>query len=166
MSEATAEKSPFRIRLAQSSDVREITRVINSAFRNAESFFVERDRIDIQSVHEFLAKGKFLVGEHEAAIVGCVYVELGGEHAYIGLLAVDPTLQRSGLGSQLMTAAEDYCRHSGCRFVDLRIVSVRPELPMFYRKRGYVEAGTEPFPDSIPTKLSCHFVKMSKGLAG
>ena len=34
------------IRIAGPDDVGEIMRVINLAFRNAESFFIERDRVD------------------------------------------------------------------------------------------------------------------------
>jgi hypothetical protein len=48
--------------------------------------------------------------------------------------------------------------------MDLQIVSVREELPRFYRRRGYIETGTAPFPADLTPKLPCHFVKMSKPL--
>jgi len=48
--------------------------------------------------------------------------------------------------------------------MDLRIVNLREELPAFYRKLGYMETGTEPFPSDLDTKLPCHFVNMSKPL--
>jgi hypothetical protein len=63
-----------------------------------------------------------------------------------------------------MTAAEEYCAKAGCRFMDLRIVNVRRELPAFYRNRGYVETVTEPFTPGLAPKVPCHFVKMSKRL--
>jgi hypothetical protein len=63
-----------------------------------------------------------------------------------------------------MAAAEDYCAQSGSRFVDLQIVSLRKELPDFYRRRGYTETGTAAFTPGIETKLPCHFIKMSKPL--
>ncbi len=38
-----------------------------------------------------------------------------------------------------MSAAEGHCARAGSRYMDLRIVSVRKELPSFYRNRGYIE---------------------------
>jgi GNAT superfamily N-acetyltransferase len=120
-------------------------------------------------VRDFLQKGTFLVAGNGAAsdssLRGCVYVERRGDRSYLGLLAVDPSLQKSGLGSQLMNAAEEFCAKAGSRFMDLRIVNVRTELPVFYHRRGYVETGTEPFPPGLSPKLPCHFVLMSKPLA-
>ncbi|HKG99084.1 MAG TPA: hypothetical protein VKA97_14785, partial [Pyrinomonadaceae bacterium] len=68
------------------------------------------------------------------------------------------------LGSFLMVAAENYCRERGSRFMDIYIVNLRQELPPFYRRRGYVETGTAPFPEDIVTKIPCHFIIMSKVL--
>jgi GNAT superfamily N-acetyltransferase len=157
---------PVRLRLAAAADAEAITRVINAAFKNAESFFIERDRIDPAKVREFLEIGQFLVLEDEGGLAACVYVEKRGERGYAGLLAVAPSRQRAGLGSSLMSAAEEHCRESGCRFMDLQIVNLRRELPEFYRRRGYVQIGTAPFTPGLPTKLPCHFVKMTKPLAG
>jgi N-acetylglutamate synthase-like GNAT family acetyltransferase len=141
-----------------------ITAVINAAFRQAESFFVERDRIDVEKVQALLRSGEFIVSEENGKITGCVYVEMRGERSYLGLLAVDPKAQKSGLGSKLMSAAEDHCRKAGSRFMDIQIVNLRKELPEFYHRRGYVETGTAPFTAGIETKIPCHFVKMAKGL--
>jgi GNAT superfamily N-acetyltransferase len=140
-------------------------RVINLAFRAAESFFVEGDRITPEILQSMLDKGNFLLAEAAAGLVGCVYVELQGERAYFGLLAVDPARQHRGLGRRLIDEAENHARAGGCRIMDLRIVSVREELPPFYRRLGYVETGTAPFPTEIKSKLPCHFVLMSKPLA-
>ncbi len=138
-------------------------RVINAAFRAAESFFIERDRVNLESMRPFLQKGKFLVAD-DGEVVGCVYIELRGERAYLGLLSVDPQRQGAGLGSTLMNAAEEFCKNAGCRFMDLRIVNLRTENEAFYKRRGYAETGTEPFPAELTTKLPCHFVNMSKKL--
>ena len=143
---------PVRVRIAKPADAERIRTVINSAFRPAEGFFVDEDRIDVEGVLNFLDTGEFLLAESERLLLGCVYVEprpflvnegsfvpldrtledpgkedfdLGGEmrnseseirnpkfsRAYLGLLAVDPAHQQSGLGSVLMDAAEDYCRN-------------------------------------------------------
>lgn len=152
-------------RVAEVTDAPAIMAVINAAFRRAESFLIDRDRVDLEMVRSLLEKGKFLVAEEDHDLVGCVYVELRGDRAYLGLLSVDPDRQKAGLGSQLMNAAENYCARAGCRFMDLRIVNVRRELPAFYRHRGYVETGTAPFTPGLNPKVPCHFVEMSKPLS-
>jgi N-acetylglutamate synthase-like GNAT family acetyltransferase len=154
----------FRLRIAEVRDAEAIVSVINAAFRKAEGFLLDRDRIDLQTVQELLQKGTFLVAE-DSFLCGCVYVEpRGGDRSYLGLLSVNARLQKSGLSSQLMNAAETYCAKAGSRFMDLPIVSVRKDLPDFYHRRGYVETGTAPFPAGLNPKLPCHFILMSKPL--
>ena len=156
----------MQVRVAEVTDSETIVAVINAAFRNAEGFLIDGDRIDLQTVHELLHKGAFLVFDgNDNKMIGCVYVERRNDRSYLGLLSVDPRYQRAGVGAQLMTAAEEYCAKTGSRFMDLRIVNVRKELPHFYRARGYVETGTEPFTLGVKPKVPCHFVKMSKPLA-
>jgi len=154
----------MQTRVAEGSDVEAITTVINAAFKRAESFFIERDRIDYDAVRRFMQCGQFLLLEDDRGLAGCVYVEKRGDRAYTGLLAVDPSRQKAGLGSQLMIAAEDHARESGSRFMDIRIVSLRRELPEFYFRRGYTPTGTEPFTAGLKTKIPCHFINMSKPL--
>jgi ribosomal protein S18 acetylase RimI-like enzyme len=153
-----------KIRWAEPRDVAPIVRVINLAFRTAEGFFVEGDRSSAEILLPMLDKGIFLLAEDATGLAACGYVELRGERAYFGLLAVDPARQHRGLGRRLIDEAEDYARASGCRVMDLRIVNLRAELSPFYRRLGYVETGTEPFPAEIKSKLPCHFVLMSKPL--
>jgi predicted N-acetyltransferase YhbS len=153
------------LRVAGMPEAKAITDVINAAFRQAESFFVEADRVDPEKAQGLLRTGEFLVSDEDDVITGCVYVEMRGDRSYLGLLAVDPKAQGSGLGSKLMSAAEDHCRTAGSQFMDIQIVSLRKELPEFYHRRGYVEAGTAPFTAGLDPKLPCHFVKMSKPLA-
>ena len=152
------------IRKASHADAARITTLINVAFAVAELFFVEGDRITKEEVVESLGVGAFLVGETNGDLAGCVYVEPRGTRAYLGLLSVDPNLQQKGTGSNLMSAGEEYCRRLGCRFMDIKIVNHRTTLPDFYRKRGYVENGTSPFPPEVETKLPCHFIDMTKDL--
>ena len=154
----------MQFRLAELTDAESVTALINLAFRNAEAFLIERDRIDIDSVRSLLEKGEFLLAEEEGALVGCGYVEVRGDRSYLGLLSVDPGRQKAGLGSKIMSACEEYCAKAGCRFMDLRIISVRQELPRFYHRLGYVETGTEPLTPGLKPKLPCHFITMSKPL--
>ena len=151
------------IRKAEPNDAENVVRLVNLAFRR-ERFFTEDDRTNPESVRNLLQKGAFLLAEEAGALLGCVYVEVRGQRGYFGMLAVDPALQRAGLGSRLVTAAEEYCRASGCSFMDLTLVNLRRELPGYYRKRGYVDDGTEPFITAARLKMPCHLVKMTKPL--
>jgi GNAT superfamily N-acetyltransferase len=106
-------------------DAEAIVSVINAAFRKAESFLIDRDRIEFATVRELLRTGRFLVADDLGAVSGCVYVESRGDRSYLGLLSVGPEHQKSGLGTKLMDAAEDHCAKAGSRFMDLRIVNVQ-----------------------------------------
>jgi GNAT superfamily N-acetyltransferase len=150
------------IRVATPADAANMTRVINAAFRIAEGFFLDGNRITQAEVEELLVKGAFLLAETGDKVDGCVYVEPRGDRSYLGLLSVDPDRQQGGLGSLLMNEAESYCRRRGSRFMDILIVSLREELPAFYRKRGYVENGTTPA--DLESKIPCHFINMAKSL--
>lgn len=138
-----------------------LARLINAAFL-VEQPFIEGDRINPDGVRAYMEKGKFLLAEDSAGLVGCVYVELRGDRGYLGLLGVDPPRQGMGLGRQLMDAAENYFRQACCQTIDLRIVSARTALPAFYRHLGYVETGTAPFSPDVPAKVPCHYILMSK----
>lgn len=154
----------IRTRTAESADAENIASLVNSAFR-PERFFIDGDRTNPVKVRALLPKGKFLLAEEGSSLIGCVYAELRGERGHFGLLAVDPARQRAGIGARLVAAAEDYCRSAGCRFMDLTMMNLRTELPGYYRRLGYVESGTLPFPDEQhPPKIPCHLVRMSKSL--
>jgi predicted N-acetyltransferase YhbS len=156
--------STVPIRVATSADAARITDVINAAFRIAEGFFIDSKRVTEAEVQESLRKGDFLLAESNEKVYGCVYVELRGTRSYLGLLSVDPASQGSGLGSLLMQEAEQFCRERGSRFMDILIVHLREELPSFYRKRGYIEDGTSPFPADVETRVPVHFINMWKPL--
>ena len=148
------------IRRAGPEDAETLVRIINLAFQ-VEKFFIRGDRIDLAGVRAFLENGEFLM----AGTQGCVYLEPRGDRCYLGLLSVDPALQRTGMGRRLMRAAEAHARELGCRAIDLRVVNLRAELPAFYHRLGYSENGTSEFPPEIPVLQPCHFVHMAKVLA-
>ena len=157
-------KSPTHLRLAERADAETLVAVINAAFRKGEGHIIDGDRLDLELVQSLFAKGEFLVAEDKGTLVGCVYLEHRGERAYLGLLSVAPEQQRSGIGSMLMREAEQRCAQAGCRFIDLKTIDLRTDNREFYKRRGYFETGTEPFPTEVATKLPCHFVTMSKSI--
>jgi GNAT superfamily N-acetyltransferase len=151
------------IRIATEGDADAIARLVNTAFL-VEQFFIERDRTNPATVRGLMEKGKFLLAEDGPNLVGCVYMELRGERGYFGMLSIDPSRQRMGVGRQLVDAVEKYFRDAGCKFSDLKIVNVRTELHALYRRLGYVDAGTAIYDDPAPTKMPVNFINMSKPL--
>lgn len=154
------------IRLATVADVLAAIPVVNAAF--AIESFLKGTRTDETGITEMMQEGEFLVaGEEESGrVVASVYVENRGERGYLGMLAVEPSWQGSGLGRQMVEAAEQHCRKLGCKHMDIIVLSLRPELLPFYSKLGYTERGTEDFCPSRPLKpgVNCRCILISKAL--
>jgi predicted N-acetyltransferase YhbS len=157
------QKDICSVRSARTTDAREIAALINTAFQ-VEKFFVVGDRIAEEGVCQLIDRGCFLMAEDTGGLAGCVYVETQVERAYLGLLSTSPSRQRQGVGRQLMLAAEKYAHNAGCKFMDLRVVNLRTELPPYYRSLGYEVSRVEAFPSDVPTKIPCHFIVMTKPL--
>jgi predicted N-acetyltransferase YhbS len=151
------------IRAVVPGDAEAVTQVVNAAFV-VEQIAIAGDRTSPESIRRMMDTGQFLVAEDPSGIVGCVYVEPRGEHSYLGLLSVDPLRQGTGLGRRLLAAAEDFAREAGSQAMDLRIISPRAELLPFYRRLGYAETGSSPFPAEVQTKIPSHFIHLSKPL--
>ncbi len=152
------------IRTATAADMPAMISIVNAAF--AVEQFLEGTRTDEERMSEMMRKGTFLVAEDRTNIVASVYTEMRGERSYFGMLAVDPSQQGAGLGRKMVEAAEARCRELGAKFIDIAVLSLRPELPPLYRKFGYVETGTEEFKPSRPLKpgVECYAIIMSKAL--
>lgn len=155
----------MEFRFADASDTAGLLGLINQAF-SVESFFHIGARLDAGRIEPHLRDGRFLVAESEGKLVGCVYVELHGEDGYLGLLSVDPSLQKTGLGRRLVAAAEEFAREMGARRMDLTVVNLRTELPPYYQKLGYKVVGEEPIPEQMKARVNqpCYFLRMSKPL--
>jgi GNAT superfamily N-acetyltransferase len=154
----------LRIRLAHASDAGALALLINTAFVVERPIF-DGDRTSPEGVRAFLERGQFLIAEDAGGLAGCVYAEIRGDRGYIGLLAVHPSRQGTGLGRRLMAAAEEFFRDANCIATDLRVVSARTPLPAFYRHLGYTETRTGDIPAEARPKVPCHFIYMSKKLA-
>ena len=113
-----------------------------------------------------------LVARDEGQLAGCVAIaDRGGGTAYIGLVTVDPARQASGLGRQLLTAAERYAAlHFAAKRAEMTVISLRTELIAWYQRRDYALTGeTRPFPATdprfgLPARDDLGFVVMAKSI--
>jgi len=151
------------LRHATEADIAPIVALVNRAFA-VESFFKTGDRTDDAQIRELLQQDPFLLLTDSEDLIAGVHVKLNGDRIYIGMLAVDPAKQKLGIGARMMREAEDFGRRAGCKFADLRVVSVRPELPLIYGKLGYTESGVESAAVIKTATMPVHFVTMSKPL--
>ena len=150
------------IRTAGADDAVAIAALLNEAFA-MERDFVDRDRTSDAEIAALMRTGTFLVADGADALVACAYVELHGTRAYMGMLAVDPSMQGRGLGRRMIAAVENRAIDACCSSIDIKIVDRRVELPPLYRALGFRDNGTAPFDDPLLTK-PCHFLLMSKEL--
>jgi GNAT superfamily N-acetyltransferase len=165
MSASVRPRPALRIRLATCDDMKAMIAIINGAFVVED--FIEGTRTDAANMTEMMHRGEFLLGEASSGeLLACVYTEVRGERGYLGMLAVDPQRQGTGIGRLMVEAAENHCRSHGCRWMDLRVLSPRAELLPFYEKLGYAQIRTEEFRPPRPLRdgIECYGIIMSKPL--
>jgi len=165
MSDQRNKRPGAQIRIATPEDMDGMIPMVNAAF--AIEAFIDGTRTDRERMSEMMQKGIFLVAEDASGrIVACVYAEVRGERGYFGMLAVEPSKQRTGLGRRMAEAAEGYCRQRGCGWMDISVLTLRPELLPYYQKLGYRETRREDFYPSRPLKegFECQSIVMSKEL--
>ena len=149
------------IRTAIADDVPLIVALMNAAFA-MERDFIDKDRTSTPEIARYMTTGTFHVVDGEAGgLNSCMYLEQRGDRMYLGMLAVAPGRQGSGLGRRMMDEADRQAAAHGCCALDIRIVDRRTELPPFYRKLGFVDNGTEPLVEPKLTKPA-HFIRMTK----
>jgi ribosomal protein S18 acetylase RimI-like enzyme len=146
------DKGVVTYRAAREQDIDALVQLINAAYRPTtgmagwthEAAIIDGPRIAPSSVFDTLqaVDTTLLVAEVEERIVGCVEVRVDGNEAYIGTLAVSPSMQDRGLGKALLNEAEQF---AGRRWKITRAVMIvlsgRQELMDFYLRRGYVRTG-------------------------
>jgi ribosomal protein S18 acetylase RimI-like enzyme len=79
----------------------------------------------------------FLVGEINDQVVATVMAGFEGHRGWLNYLAVDPRFQRRGLARDLVAAAEERLRKTGCPKINLQIRTSNLGAIEFYRHIGY-----------------------------
>jgi ribosomal protein S18 acetylase RimI-like enzyme len=145
---------------AAHDDVPAIVTLMNRAYRgtgaagwSTQEAYLNGDRITVEVLRADLAtnpRASLLKWEDPegGSLLGCVWIEpLDDDVWYLGSLATDPTLQNSGLGKTLLSAAEQWVGERGGKRIRMNVVNVRDALIAWYVRRGYHKTGeTEPFP--------------------
>jgi len=121
--------------------------------------------IDGEHFARLLQKGKFLLAKREETLVGCVYVEPRAVGpSLLEFLVVTPQLRRSGIGSQLIEAAEGVCRNTNSKYLQVQVDNLNRETARFCRRRGYVEFDGFSGQRDSRSPCDCQPLKMVKHL--
>lgn len=145
----------YHFRIATTDDAPRLQALIEAAFRFTDASLewigspelAETFTMDISVINERINSpdNVFLIASDEpnGTAIACVNV-YNKEPGYgrIALLAVDPTIQRGGLGRIVMNKAEEYLvKEFGARKMGLNALETRKGLIEWYERKGYVRTG-------------------------
>jgi ribosomal protein S18 acetylase RimI-like enzyme len=105
-----------------------------------EVFAGERPHNDAPRI--FAEKGEvqpdlFFIAEVDGVVVGTVLAGYDGHRGWLYRVAVDPRLQRSGIGTALVRHAEAALIALGCPKINLQVRMHNAAVVAFYRKLGW-----------------------------
>lgn len=114
--------------------------------------FVERigrpPRPMTDDYEEVVRDKKVIVAESDGEIVALLVLEVTEEGFLVNNVAVDPSLQGSGVGRALLERAEDEARSAGFESIYLYTHEAATENLEMYARVGYVEYDRRPAGDA------------------
>ena len=134
--------------IAELSDCDGVAALVNSVYRGeasmqswtTEAHLVSGARITREQVAELIGDRQQVIwlAKRNNRIVGCVNLKRLNGKGYLGMLSVDLSEQKSGLGSQLVKLSENYVYTEwACKKMIMWVLSVRKELLDWYNRKGY-----------------------------
>ncbi|MEK8090745.1 GNAT family N-acetyltransferase [Thermithiobacillus plumbiphilus] len=154
----SAKAAPLSFRRAEAADVDAIVRLVNAAYRGDSSragWTTEADllggqRTDAGEVRELIETDDSLIllGYQGPDLAGSLHLKREGGSAYLGMFAIQPTLQGAGLGKRFIDEAERIAREEWqVQTMRMSVIGFRQELIAYYERRGYRRTGELlPFP--------------------
>lgn len=151
---------PLTFRLATTHDIDLLADLVNSAYRGASSrtgWTTEADllggqRTDRDEISSLIAtpNSVILLGMQNSDIIATLHLQHDGSNAHLGMFAIRPGLQGTGIGKQCLHQAEHYAQqHWGVAAMLMTVITLRTELIAYYERRGYRRTGAlKPFPTS------------------
>jgi len=142
----------MEITRANLADVKELDKLVNSAYRGEESKkgwtteaeILDGIRIDEEALELMLAKPAITIlkiTDEKGKIVGTVCLEVESNELHLGMFAVSPLSQGNGMGKSLLIAAEHHALENNCAKIVISVISTRVELINWYSRHGYVPTG-------------------------
>jgi len=171
----------MKIQIATKDDIPALDILVNSGYRGDSSkrgWTTEADLLDgLRTDKNALEKlmneeGSVIlkISDDEGAILGCVNLKEKASKLYLGMLTVNPLLQRAGIGKLLLKASEERAFELKKEAIIMTVITVRSELIAWYNRHGYSDTGKrEPFPTGDPSfglpKQPLEFMVLEKKLS-
>jgi ribosomal protein S18 acetylase RimI-like enzyme len=163
-------------------DVPVLDSLVQSAYRGdasragwtTEADLLDGQRTDPEALMEIIQghAGRIVVAEEDGVVVGCCLLERrDGGTAYLGMLAVWPSLQAHGVGRAIVAEGERIARSEwSAERLEMTVIRQRTDLIPWYERLGYERTGeTAPFPYGderfgLPKVRDLEFVVLSRPL--
>ena len=145
-------------RAASAGDARAIVALVQSAYRGeasragwtTEADLLDGQRTDADAVAALIGApaSRILLCERGGAVLVTAHLERHAATCHLGMFAVRPGRQGSGLGRAMLAEAERIARDEwACREMQMTVITLRTELIAWYERRGYRRTGVfRPFP--------------------
>lgn len=133
----------YQLRFHTDADLPAMLQVIRTAFAQYAGRLdppSSAERKTLEVVRAELQQARAIVAEAGGELVGCIFLHLRGEEAYVDRLSVLPDWRGRGIGAALLQAAETEARSQGAEACCLSVRLVLEVQQRFYRERGYVHA--------------------------
>jgi ribosomal protein S18 acetylase RimI-like enzyme len=173
--------TPLHFRFAAEADVTAVVTLVQSAFRGeasrtgwtTEADLLNGQRTDAGKVTEAIASAgcRILLAEQSGALVASAVLADMGDSTYLGMLAVQPGRQGTGIGRLMLAEAERLAHEAfAAPAIRITVIAQRRELIDWYERRGYQQTGEcEPFPygdvrSGLPRRDDLYFVILTKML--
>jgi ribosomal protein S18 acetylase RimI-like enzyme len=162
---------------ASIADVAELSVLINSAYRGetskkgwtTEANLLEGTRTTPDELKAIISTPNHYLFKftRDKKIIGSVLLIDKKNVLYLGMLTVSPELQNSGIGKQLLHAAEEHAKSLNLTTIQMTVIGIRKELLAWYMRNGYEDTGLrEPFPfgegDKALTAAPLDFMVLEK----
>lgn len=131
----------YEITLAQAADAAAIAELSRDAIERGLSWRWTERRV-LRSIVDVATN--VAVARRGDALLGFAVMQYGDEEAHISLLAVREAERRGGLGSALLRWLESTAEVAGLKAIRLEARAGNAAAKSFYRRHGFVEAGTSP----------------------
>ncbi|TKC06671.1 GNAT family N-acetyltransferase [Pedobacter polaris] len=142
----------MKITQANLADVKELDKLVNSAYRGedskkgwtTEAEILDGIRIDEEALELMIAKPAITIlkiTDENDKILGTVCLEVELNELHLGMFAVSPLSQGNGIGKSLLIAAEQHALENNCARIVISVISTRVELINWYSRHGYVPTG-------------------------
>lgn len=144
--------SSLSFRPAVLADVPDIVALVESAYRGdsgrrgwtTESDLLEGNRTNKREVSMLITApdNRVILAHRDGALIACAHIRKKNNSCCFGMFAVNPELQRGGVGKLMIREAERIAREEyRCGQMEMTVISVRAELIAWYERRGYRRTG-------------------------